>query len=185
MGAVLGLGCACLMPRRQFFSYYFMINYSWGFVVTRFFVFLFPARPFGIARSRRGQISAGAPCAPKKEKDRKMLPMEFLRSVLWTFLAKGITNAFRHASPISKGRARALLGLSHHIGGAGGRAGKQTGGLAGRWAGRQPSGRTGGRASRKIGRAFGRASGQTGRRAGRWAGRQPSGLAGRRERTGR
>ena len=35
------------------FSYYFIINYSWGNVVAGFLVFLFPVRPFGIARSRR------------------------------------------------------------------------------------------------------------------------------------
>jgi hypothetical protein len=50
--------------------------------------FSFPVRPFGIARSRRGQISAGAPCAPKKQKGRKMPPMKLLGNVLWTFLAE-------------------------------------------------------------------------------------------------
>ena len=87
-----GAGAGSLNFAALVFSYYFIINYSRGFVVARFLVFLFPVRPFDIARSRRGEISAGAPCAPKKRKERKMPPMKTWGILLWTFLAKNNKN---------------------------------------------------------------------------------------------
>ena len=112
----VGVGACILNFAAPVFSYYFVINYSWGNVGWRFLVFLFPVWSFGIPPEATGKISAGAPCAPKKEKGRKTPPMKFLGTCVWTFLAQKVGGCVEYASLIRSCRGFLVLGLSNHSG---------------------------------------------------------------------
>ena len=76
----VGVGACILNFAAPVFSYYFVINYSWGNVGWRFLVFLFPVWSFGISPQATGTNFSGRALCAEKRKRPPNAPHEVFRN---------------------------------------------------------------------------------------------------------